>query len=87
MLPNSVHSEVIPPITFGVFSRFHLVCPGSILSGEKIKLKSLPIVNFGFVDYFGRTISSVAPGYTVLSRQTNFSLIEYFAISSTTATI
>ena len=50
-------------------------------------MKSLPITNFEFFDNFGRTISSVAPGYTVLSRHINFSLIEYLDIFSATATI
>ena len=45
-LAISVHSEVIPPTTFGVFLVPYFKFPGSTRSGEKARKKSFPILNF-----------------------------------------
>ena len=65
-----VHHFVTPPATIGVFPVCHVVLPGSILSGENAKKKSLPMIN-PFFSNIGCTYLVVVPGNVVLFNMIN----------------
>ena len=67
------HRGVTPPTTFGMFLVVYFSLPGSTRSGEKARKTSFPTLN-PFPSTIGPRISSVVPGYVVLSRTISMSL-------------
>lgn len=59
---------VTPPTNFGILDMSNSRLPGSPRSGERPRKKSSP-TRSPIASSRGRTISSVVPGYVVLSRQ------------------
>src|SRR4030095_6676312 len=71
----------MPPTIFGVLWVLNEVLPGSILSGEKARKKSVP-TRKPELSSSGKISSSVVPGYVVLSKTMSCPACKYVRIFS-----